>query len=379
MKTSKFVLWQIKKWLPLFIVTALIVLVLLRSDIVLVDSSTLNTFTFIAFITPLFVFSERFDKGAADAYRAFPANKLQIKRIKILIMLAYLAVLVTVTYLFGLIFYFVNHGSAQSGQYEMFYEYDPYKMIGAGPGSFFMSYLFLLLFTATTFLFNCTLASLGNFLLTSIIYMSAGTLLISGLIPAFILTFASKDALGTYIVNFVNGNFLGVGGTYGKQFAISAIMYKMYSIPQFEDVTFSTASTVIMIILFVIELGVGALCFFLKDPSGEHYSMAGSRNDNHKIILYASFLVTFMIVAFLSGLFGGILPQYAAVYLVMLFVSTAIGSYISLVVFNKRFALNKKELIIFSSVVAAGLIITIVSYFRISSFVDSWRFINVIE
>ena len=377
MKTSKFVLWQIKKWLPLFIVTALIVLVLLRSDIVLANASTTNMFTLVAFITPLFVFSERFDKGAADAYRAFPANKLQIKRIKILIMLVYLVVLVTVTYSIGVIIYYVSHGSAQSAQYEAFYKYDPYKMIGAGAGSFFMNYLFLVLFTVTTYLFNCTLASLGNFLLTSIIYMSAGTLLISGIVPAFILTFASKDGIETYIVNFVKGNFLGIGGTYGKQFAIQAILYKMYALPDFDDVTFSTASTVILSILFLIELGVGALCFFLKDPSGEHYSMSGARNENHKIILYASFLVTFMIVAFLCGLLCGILPEYAAVYLVMLFASTAIGSYISLVVFNKRFALNKKELIIFSSVVAVGLIITIVSYFRISSFVDSWRFINV--
>ena len=75
MKTNKFILWQIKKWLPLFIVTALIVLVFLRSNIVLIDSTTMSVFSFIAFITPLFVFGERFDKGAADAYRAFPANK----------------------------------------------------------------------------------------------------------------------------------------------------------------------------------------------------------------------------------------------------------------------------------------------------------------
>ena len=378
MKTNKFVLWQIKKWLPLFIVTALIVLVFLRSNIVLIDSSTMSVFSFIAFITPLFVFGERFDKGAADAYRAFPANKLQIKRIKVLIMLGYLVALITVTYFAGVIFYIVSHGSSEAAQYQQFYEYDPFGMIKAGGGSFFVSYLLLIVYTVSTYLFNCTLASLGNFLLSSIIYISAGTLLLTATVPAFILTFATKNGLKTYLIDCLsNLDFLGVGGTYGKQFGIQMILGKMYELPAFVNTSLSTATIVILSILFVIELAVGVLCFFLKDPSGEHYSMPGARDERHKIVIYASYVVTFMIIAFLSALMGSALPELFNVYVIVLFILTAISTYISMVVFNKRFALNKKELIVLASIIGFGLIVTLVSYFRISAMIEGQNFYGI--
>ncbi len=371
MKTNKFILWQIKKWLALFIVTTLIVLVYLRSDAVLAGPSTLTVFNLAAFILPCFVFGERFDKGAADAYRAFPAEKLKIKRIKILIMLVFLVALVTVTYLAGVIFYFSSYGDEYAAQVYSYYDYDPLGLIRAGASSFFMNYFLILVYTITTYLFNCTLASLGNFVLTSIIYMSAGSLLLAGTIPAFILTFASNNGIKDYLFNCLSrGDFMGVGGTYGKQFAISAILNDMYSLEAFSFYRLSTASIVLMVILFAIELGVGVLSFFLKDPSGEHYSMAGARDEKHKLIVYASYAVTFMIIAFLSAVLGNAIPELFSMYVISLFIFTVIGTYISFVIFNKRFALKKKELIALASIVGFGLLITIISYFRISSIAE---------
>lgn len=371
MKTNKFILWQIKKWLALFIVTTLIVVVFLRSDAVLADTTTLSAFNLAAFVLPCFVFAERFDKGAADAYRAFPAEKLKIKRIKILIMLVFLVALVTVAYLSGVIFYFMNYGDEYAAQVYSYYNYDPSGLIRVGASSFFMNYFLILVYTVTTYLFNCTLASLGNFVLTSIIYMSAGSLLLTGTIPALILTFASNNGIKDYLLNCLsNGDFMGVGGTYGKQFAISVILKDMYSLEAFSYYRLSTASIVLMVILFVIEVGVGVLSFFISDPSGEHYSMAGARDEKHKLIVYASYAVTFMIIAFLSAVMGNVSFIYFSFYVVTLFIFTVIGTYISFVIFNKRFALKKKELIVLASIVGFGLLITIISYFRISAIAE---------
>lgn len=102
MKVNSFIKYQLKKWAPLFIVLAIYCFVfgiLANSKIFSYDrgfilsSVIFPTLIIPAYVLPFFVFKEQFNKNMADTVNAFPANKYQITRIRILIGLVFIAAL----------------------------------------------------------------------------------------------------------------------------------------------------------------------------------------------------------------------------------------------------------------------------------------------
>ena len=370
MKISNFVKWQIKKWLPLFIVVFILMFTILslNGSGVLFSSDSIWIYSVISFMLPFFCFSERFEKGAADAYRAFPAKDKQIKRAKILTMLAFIVVVCTVVYLLSTVVYISEYGNKgyDVSRYN-YYEYDKYGMIEEGPSAFLLCYGLMILFTATSFLFNCTLVGLGNYGATSWIYVICGNLLLMLTVPSLILSFGSVEFIVKQANDFKNG-IIGAGGILGKAFCVDSILNSAFMGLAVGNVELSTANAVLFTILFIIEIGVGVLGFFLKEPSGEYYSMPGASNELHKIIVYCALGVMYLCVSPLEAIF--IESSLFGVIVLMIFIVMTIYAYISLVIFNKRFKLTKKELIIFASIVLGGIIFVFIDYLRIESFIN---------
>ncbi|MCR5308662.1 MAG: hypothetical protein K6E21_00935 [Bacilli bacterium] len=370
MKISNFIKWQIKKWLPLLIVVFIFMFTILSLDGkgVLFSSDTIWIYSLLCFILPIQVVSDRFEKGAADAYRAFPANDKQIRRNKILIMLISFLIICTIVYLLSTLVYVTTYGDSTAVSQYGYRDYDIHGMIEEGPTSFLLCYALMIVFVTTTFLFNTTLMSFGTSVLTSTIYCISGHMLLMFAIPSLVFTFGSMKFVGEQLSNIENG-IIGAGGILGKSFCIDSILNSAFTTIRVDDVVLSTENAILFSIVFAIEIGVGVFCFFLKEPSGEYYSMPGAVKERYMIILYSAIGVMYLVMAILEGVLA--YSSLFAVIILMIFIVMTIYAYMSLVLFNKRFKLTTKELIIFGSIVLVAILFIFINYWRISDFLNN--------
>jgi hypothetical protein len=117
-----------------------------------------------------------------------------------------------------------------------------------------------------------------------------------------------------------------------------------------------TAYYVILVVMFLIRMAIGSLAFFLKEPSGEHYSIPGARNEKEKCILY----VTIGLVVAVIGVAIGDLLSFGA--LDFLFTGLMIISvYVYFVLFNKRFTLTGVEAIVLGSLFGLHLLLKVLA------------------
>lgn len=361
MKTSKFVKWQLKQWLPM-----LVVFFIYAAAILWINAITKNmtgtlyngydyveylfyqhyddglvmmycVFLLPSFILPYFVYRERFQKTAADAYKAFPTDSRKITRTKLIIAGVFIAALVTIIYWSSIGIYYFRYNSYAEHEVTSFGFYARYK-VNFLP--YIPAFFVILFFELITFYFNCTLISLGSHRNTSGSYMIFGNLIL------MLGYYAVLLGIGGIIHNSCT-NYESFGGIPGqiqlieKSFAQMVVEREAYY-------QFGEAPAIIMYILTAIQTGVGVLAFFIKEPSGEYYGMAGARTTATKSILYVAFGIILAFVAIISPMFG--------FYVMLLFNILAIlFIYISLVVFNKRFTITMSE--------AVTLLVMLMGYF----------------
>lgn len=370
MKTISFVKWQLKKWLPLFAVLGILVL----ATVMINALTTRMTFTSTGYfsdgnyignkpfprfsglqlignmvmipacIVPFFVFSHRFDKNAADAYRAFPAPKRRITRTKILIGGAYILGLVILVYLtmigiMGLRYSTLPEGQLERGFLEVKYDY------------YFIWYLpaffYLLISALASYLFNCTLVSFGNNSKSAFIYMLFGNILMFLVAYTIVYSFVYLPVRDHPTVTLKNMIYYdGVswfGGHFGRMEFVEKTFHNLVVANKLDsnfayDGLFSFGK-ILGYIAFLAEIGIGVYAFFVDEPSGEHYGAPGARKEFHKAIIYGGLAVSLLVIA--DG-FGGSSFSIADV-MILLFAITII--YFIFVIFNKRFALNINDTI----------------------------------
>ena len=338
MKTKKFVIWQLKKWAPMFIVFALIPMVTMWPNELIRNVLEINQvyehLLLPAFVLPFFVFSERFNKNAADAFKAFPTKKNEIRITKMLLGAVYLAILTFIIYWFTVL---LNLHTASNT---------------SGFGWHFLSYLYISIAILSAYFFNCTMVSFGNTLVSSFFYVSCGTALLSfGLVGLLYIVSAFNIPLGEEIAVLWDAS-----GVLGDNY----ILLKVFSmlIGGTKPAGDKTYFYVVFVLMFLIRIGIGALSFFLKEPSGEYYAMPGARNEKEKSIFYTTIglavlclgvaIGDFFFFRSLDFLFTGLM---------------CITVYIYMVIFNKRFSLTKVEGIVLGSLFLGHILIKIIASF----------------
>ena len=370
MKTSKFVKWQLKKWLPFFAVITIVVLAtvtinastfkityLSRESIRFVervnnssDNSGLQIITSVMaipiFVIPFFVFSHRFDKNAADAYKAFPAPKRRITRTKILIGGAFILALTIVAFLIFVGIILIRYSSTPTALRIDAYYYEckfKYYFIWYLPAFFYLVISFLV-----SYLFNCTLVSFGNNGVTAFIYLLFGSMIMFLGIYSLMYSFVYltvKIPYGSQLYYMFRTSSIS---WYGTILARTSFVNDTFSNLIFTNNVkgyvasegFFSVGKIIGYLTYAAEIAIGVLSFFTKEPSGEHYGAPGARKESDKCIVYVGIGVIILSIANMlsSSSFS------ASDLLIFLFVGTLI--YFTFVIFNKRFSLNLNETIV---------------------------------
>lgn len=388
MKTSRFIKWQLKKWLPiilsLFLICAAIFWIsMINIDVIkdtMYDDINGNPYpyywgtqfkggllnigilsTLITFVIPFFVFSYRFDKTGSDAYLQFPSKKNQIRNIKLLIGLGIVVSIITVVYWVGVLIVFARVMSfpAEGTWSYVNLEYSTdavfYERYNINWNVYLYSYLFTLGSAIGTYFFNSLLVSLGNNFLTSAIYVIAGTLIVSAIGPfTFLYTdeliYVEQDVINAvdrfYPENFISGPIMDciyIDRVLGSMIDLSA-----------KNIEFVTSETLSMIFGWVARFGAVPLCIMLKDPSGEYFGQPGHKNAWFGFITYGAMFVIAIMVG--TSFFGGLelLP-------IALFIIATVAFYLIVSIFNKNFKLGKKDIIPLASVTGAMFILSLIA------------------
>lgn len=329
MKVNSFIKYQLKKLAPLFIVLGVICFafgILANTSLFKYTSNYISTSLLFptllipTYILPFFVFKDYFNKNMADTVNSFPANNNQINRVKILIGLIFLVSLSTFLHLCSIL---LNPSS--------------YKV------SYFVAFLFSLLSLSILYLMNCTLVSLGNTVVSSILYVIAGGMILGGFIPTLFVIFGWETDLLSIISAF--------GGAVGSEYVILQIELG-------KNLMSNALYIVLFVLIYLVQVGVGVLSFFTKEPSGEYYGAPGARNKYYKFIIYGAIGLSHVFInAAVARIVGNSVPTdlNLTLYLVMF-----IYSYIAIVLFDKKFKISKYDWIILGSVTLGGAIIRII-------------------
>lgn len=386
MKTFSFVKWQLKKWLPLFAVLSVLVF-----GVVMIQASSsqmtyesqiyfqevpyfsVPNFSGLQLVTnmmmipvcviPFFVFSHRFDKNAADAYKAFPAPKRKITRTKILIGGAFILALTIITYWSFVGILGARYAATPIVETMRGYQYNRYTY-------YFIWYLpaffYIVLSVLTSYAFSCTLVSFGNNGLSSFIYLVAGNIIlyigIYSLMYSFVyLNVNIKTGSDLYYM-FRGGNNAWFGTHIGRVDFISETFHDLVTQNKIlTNESFFSLGRMIGYFSFMAEIAIGVLCFFVKEPSGEYYGAPGARKELHKTIIYAGMAVGLLAIA--DALSYGWNFNASDILMIMI-VSVVI--YFTMVIFDKRFNLSKIEAIVLISLVAFFIVANI--YVRLIEF-----------
>lgn len=190
---------------------------------------------------------------------------------------------------------------------------------------------------------NCTLVSLGNTFINSAIYLSSGCIILFGFVPTLFAIFGWETDITNILSTF--------GGVINSE-------YILLQIELGQQLTYKAGYIVLFVFIYLVQMGIGALSFFVKQPSGEYYAVPGARNKYHKIILYGAIGLVHILLGALLGRLNIIFlgaELNLTVYLVLF-----IWSYIIIVIFDKKFKISMNDWIILGSIEFAGVLLRIV-------------------
>jgi len=384
MKTSNFIKWQLKKWLPIiismFFVSAAIFWISRFNEVLTYDTwhfgingpeatyyGWIDGFnsgllcvailgTLMAAVMPYFVYSYRFDKTSSDAYLQFPSKKNQIRNLKIIIALAIVVVLTTVVFWGGVGITAARYASIGPGKTWALWgqDYDTGKDLYTCTQRFPInwayygySYLFIIGSVIGSFFFNSLLISLGNNFVTSTIYCIAGSVIlmcITGFFVEYGMCFVPQGKEIAYDMEDFMTSTVGdcLYLYYHLAKCISPVSYKE-SIP--------TSLKVMIAIGWVVRYASAPLVFLLKEPSGETFGQPGHRNRWYGFVTYG-FMFTIGVLIALS--YGEGLQLSSIIYTLV----AITGFYLLTAIFNKNFKLTKQDIIPLACVTGNMLIMS---------------------
>lgn len=382
MKTKSFVKWQLKKWLPLFAVLSVLILGVvvinafsqplhyqvyddygyIYSYVYTKQSARFSGLQLIGnmmmipiCIIPFFVFSHRFDKNAADAYKAFPAPKRRITRTKILIGGAFILALVTLVYwsFVGIMGFRYAATPEKESILGVVYERYDYYFIWYLPAFFYLTISLL-----TSYLFNCTLVSFGNNGVSSFIYLLMGYAIMFISVYTLFRTFVYyyvDDYSPLSDLAYVFDKSSWYGTHFGRIDFISETFHDLVCLNSIQTKEgFFSIGRILGYLLFIGEIAIGVLALFVKEPSGEYYGAPGARKETHKAIIYVGMGISLLAIA--NAMSN---TRYVNASDIIFLVCIVVIIYFTFVIFNKRFALSRTEVIVIISLISFYIVATI--------------------
>lgn len=372
MKNRKFLIYQLKSWIPIFAVSFAFMAIVFWIDMAstnLLDRSGVRYYyslfsvyggtgvlsalippMILTLIYPLFIFDYRYKKNKGDTFLQLPLKEGQLKRTRLNIALGMLLVAFTLTYWIGvlILLFRVNTASISQEMLDEGYKISNYNFLG-----FLWIYLFALVFLSVEFFTNAFLAQLGNTLHESYIYMVMGQVIL--LLIEF--SFHFYISWGIMKESFFYDGFKPATFSLGTPIYLAYYLFNDYTAgsPYATSPAFGSMDVSLWFNLFVpLVVGIGAAfgLYLVRDPSGEYYGKPGPRNIPISIIPHVFyFLIGLLLFGFLN------LPIF-----LMFMLLFALSYYMTLVFIYRSFRVNKRELIIMGAVCAGILVLNLIPF-----------------
>lgn len=367
MKLGRFIKWQLKEWLAVLIILAVIAISFYWTNCYqreLIRSSypgsrydtgltTIFFSTLLAtFVLPFFVYSHRFSKQAADAFNSFPATKNIVTRTKLLIGAAYIAALLTVVYWIGflIVVYRYNFNpindlskadQAMATRYEINFGY------------YVPAYFAILASLLISYFFNCLMCSFGGTLANAILFVFGGnllTLILVSVLSETIIRLGSNRSFLNWLWSWMILG--GIGSEYHFSVNLFAALIKGDEISEI----FEGAKLASLIIGVLIHLGTSIFLWFTEEPSGEKFGVPGASKGAASYIVYTCLGLVMVEMANISGK-GFSIPDFLALVVVV------ISVYLVMAISEKRFKFTKREWIIFFAICACYVVLKLAYVF----------------
>ncbi|MFA6755569.1 MAG: hypothetical protein WCR97_03550 [Bacilli bacterium] len=361
---KKYVIFQIKKWLPLFgilfIFLALVYWMSFSSmsiyqyfsyddegALIYFDSSSsgISNLSFpiliCAIVVPFFVLEYKSSSNKCDTYFQLPFKKNELKITRGIVSLLGLLICFTVAYWIAILILYLRVINAKPLENA---NVQSYRFIG-----YLFLYFILLVETICTFGIVSFFVSLGNSIFSSILLVLFGELLLS-------FVFNGSNAFYCLITNNLNN----VYGSYSlnsivlcPNFNSNLLNEYIKSISEFE---IKNNFYIYGISIYTV-LGICSYIYLclVNDPSGEFASKSGGRNKFISLIIHTGiiFFTTYLLVTSYSY------SILTIIYLLMF----EFFYYLALLIFNKTPKLNKYDWIYFGCGSGINLIITFLVIF----------------
>lgn len=308
-----------------------------------------------AIAMPFFVFSYRFDKSSADAYLQVPAKRNEIRLIRVFVGLAIILSALTIVFWGGNIAKVIRQASfakAREGAAPFyFFNYGYYALF----------YLYLILIVASTYLFNCTLLHIVGRVLDGLILFGVVAILMAGALCFFLgyYTVIYSCVVKKFETPIVFSPYDGLSAFANPSMVCTYVFEPLICYSTIDKFEVSNITIGTWYAYPIVKLALSSLLFICHEPSGEYFGKPGGINKIGKIIIHVlgamCALTTGIAWFYISWL--GVYVFFLMVFIYGLF---ALSYYLLIALYQKSFSLKKDDLIIYLSVLAAGIIASIV-------------------
>ncbi len=368
MRFNKYIKWQIKQWLPLFIIT----FVILATDYLLfaLTSSGYNYYAVIngytqsywnnegtglltlliltlicAIIFAIFAYDYRLKKKEVDTFMQAPFFKNNLRITRILIGLAMILIAFTLVYFIGIIIFYIK-------------QYNLEEVLTTGSGATYyltrfngwyviLSYFYLIIVITIFYLFNCLVVSFADTINDTALLLTCSYLVI--------FFFEALIFYSLYGFTNYNNDTLRELALYSLAssplcFPVMIFYIVFNNLIMGIDISIdksligdpSTAIVYINIILLVAIIAFAIyVLFFKKDPSGEHAGVGGPRNFKISLIVHV-FIFMFGLLYNFSTLFYS--THIKVIFFFGFLIFFAVLGYCLLALYNRSFKIGKYNL-----------------------------------
>lgn len=390
MKLKSFIKWQVKQWLPLFILAILFMgsFVLLwttfgnvinwvsdlsrppvandnYNEIMVFFGETSNCLSImipllfvITLIMPIFVYSYRFNRRQTDTFMQAPFSKNNFRITRILIGLALILISFSIVYFLGVLIIGVRQLSLPD-----------VREVNDGVlylkrfnfGHYFTAYLFFILIASLQYFINCMIVSFADSILDAILllfFVHCILIFAEFVLASTIITLGARYYLnGPYVDSYEILNLILFSPSMLYFFFLGSNIfeplitgeYVMMSIVHCQDYIY-----ILNGIIFALLSGVSIYkIFFVRDPSGEFAGKGGPRKYPISLLIHGYFLMIGLLYSFVG--ITGIL-----VLIILFFVCYSISYYAVIAIYNRTFKINKVQIITMSSIAGVSLLFTII-------------------
>ncbi len=382
MNKKRYIKWQIKELLPLYIISAIILVAIFWLTISTMDFwpfyyKNPNTGIYeklgnapwpplfalfvpsliLSFVLPYFAFSHQRKHIHADFYYQLPFKKNELRRTNLLISLVILLATITIIYWFGILFIGIRQIIANNTIEYLLNEHYYYNYV------YFIPYYFILIIgIAFNYFISSFFVSLGTKYLDSVLYEIFGQLFFAFIVEVFLyLIFAgtkfTSDHWSLYALAYTPSiSWLEVGRVTGLFCLwIAKINYVL-----------DAGSIATRIVSSSAYLIFGAfmtwyMLFKKKDPSGEHAGKGVPTSPISYVIPHVFALFLGLVNSCTYGILAGVgvngqtMAWMAVVQVILYLIMWGVAYYFFLVIANGTFRFKKKNWIACACV--AGVVI----------------------